>query len=179
MPGRVRAAAELARVHQAHLTGLYVIEVPVLPSYAEAQIPATIFEAQRAALVAAAAAAQREFGDITGTLGISAEWRCVEDRRIDTLALHAHYVDLLIAGQADDDDPQCVSRNLADHLALACGRPVMVIPVGGASGPIGKNVLVAWNARREAVRAISDAMPLLAKMRIVAATVASRVAPRP
>jgi nucleotide-binding universal stress UspA family protein len=33
--------------------------------------------------------------------------------------------------------------------------------VGGASDTIGDNVVVAWNAQREAVRAVSDAMPLL------------------
>ena len=175
MPGRVRAAAELARVHEAHLTGLYVIEVPVLPSYAEAQIPVAIIDAQRAAFVRAAAAAEQEFGDITTKIGISAEWRSVEDRRIDTLALHAHYVDLLIVGQADDTDPECVSRSLADHLVLATGRPVMVIPASGAKPPIGENIVVAWNGRREAVRAISDAMPLLeTAKRITVVTINSK-----
>ena len=42
MPGRVDAAVELARRHDAHLTGLYVIEIPVLPSYAEARISGMI-----------------------------------------------------------------------------------------------------------------------------------------
>jgi len=161
MPGRVRAAAEFARRHDAHLTGLFVIEVPVLPSYAEAQIPIAIFDAQRAALVSVAQAAGREFGDIVDRSGISSEWRCVEGQRIDALSLHARYADLLVVGQADPDDPECVSHGLADHLALGSGRPVLVIPVGGVSGSIGENVLVAWNAKREAVRAISDAMPLL------------------
>ena len=30
-PGRIRAATGLAHTHGAHLTGLYVIEVPVMP----------------------------------------------------------------------------------------------------------------------------------------------------
>jgi nucleotide-binding universal stress UspA family protein len=161
MPGRVRAAAEFARRHDAHLTGLYVVEVPVLPSYAEAQIPAAIFDAQRASLVSVAAAAEPVFRDIADNSGISSEWRCVEDRRIDALSLHARYVDLLVVGQADPEDPECVSRGLADHLALGAGRPVLVIPVGGVRGEIGEIVAVAWNAKREAVRAISDAMPIL------------------
>ena len=161
MPGRVRAAAELAQRHGAHLTGLFVMEIPVLPSYADAQIPLEVFEAQRAAFASGAAAAQRTFGDITGKSDISPEWRCVEDRRIDALTLHGRYADLLVVGQADPGDPECVSHGLADHLALASGRPVLVIPAGGVSGSIGENVVVAWNAKREAVRAISDAMPLL------------------
>jgi nucleotide-binding universal stress UspA family protein len=44
---------------------------------------------------------------------------------------------------------------------LESGRPVVVIPFIGASQPIGKRVMVAWNASREAVRAVNDAMPLL------------------
>ena len=161
MPGRVRAAAELAQRHGAHLTGLFVMEIPVLPSYADAQIPLEVFEAQRAAFASGAAAAQRTFGDITGNSDINPEWRCVEDRRIDALTLHGRYADLLVVGQADPGDPECVSHGLADHLALASGRPVLVIPAAGVSGIIGENVIVAWNAKREAVRAISDAMPLL------------------
>lgn len=161
MPGRVRAAAELARRHDAHLTGLYVVEIPVLPSYADAQIPKAIFDAQRAVLMSAATAAGREFSDIADRSGVKSEWRCVEDRPIDALSLHARYTDLLVVGQADPDDPECASRGLADHLALASGRPVLVVPVGGASDTIGDNVVVAWNAQREAVRAVSDAMPLL------------------
>ena len=161
MPGRVRAAAELARAHGAHLTGLYVIEIPVLPSYAEAQIPADIIEAQHEAFAATAAAAEQTFAEITSRVGIVPEWRLAEDRRLGALTLHAHYADLLVVGQADAGDPECTSRGLADRLALECGRPVMVIPAGGAAGAIGGNVLIAWNGKREAVRAISDAMPVL------------------
>ena len=161
MPGRVRAAAEFAKRHDAHLTGLYVIEIPVLPSYAEAQIPAAIFDAQRAILVSVATAAGREFRDIAEKSDISFEWRCVEDRQVDALSLHGRYADLLMVGQADPEDPECTSRGLADHLALSSGRPVLVVPTGGVSGVIGENIVVAWNARREAVRAVSDAMPLL------------------
>lgn len=160
-PARIRTAATLAEAHGAHLIGLYVIEVPVLPSYAEAQIPATILEAQRKAFAKAAARAERVFAEVTSSIGIEAEWRCVEDRRSAALSLHAHYADLVVVGQADPGDPDCVSRGLADRLALESGRPVMVVPAGGAGGTVGRRILVAWNARREAVRAVSDAMPLL------------------
>lgn len=161
MPGRVAAAAGLALRHDAHLIGLCVIEVPVLPSYAEAQIPAEVFQAQRAAFASSAAACQQEFGEIADKFGVKSQWRCVEDKRIDALSLHARYADLLVVGQADPGDPACVSRGLADRLALESGRPVLLIPAGGFSGVIGEKVVVAWNTKREAVRAIIDAMPIL------------------
>ncbi len=76
-------------------------------------------------------------------------------------------MDLLVVGQADEKDPECASYGLADKLALECGRPVLLIPASGASAPIGENIVVAWNTRREAVRAISDAMPLLERAKRV------------
>lgn len=161
MPGRVSAAARLAQRHDAHLIGLYVVELPVLPSYAEAQIPNEIIKAQRAAFAARAAASEQAFGRIAKESTIRWEWRCVEDRRIDALSLHARYADLLVVGQADPGDPDCVSHGLADRLSLESGRPVLLIPAAGFDSVIGENVVVAWNTRREAVRAISDAMPLL------------------
>jgi len=161
MASRVSAAAGFAERHDAHLIGLYVIEVPVLPSYAEAQIPAEIFQAQRAGFAARAAACEQEFAAISAKFDVKSEWRCVEDKRIDALSLHARYADLLVVGQADPGDPTCVSHGLADRLALESGRPVLMIPAAGVSGAIGENAVIAWNTRREAVRAISDAMPIL------------------
>ena len=167
MPARVAAAAALALRHNAHLAGLYVVEVPVLPSYADAQIPNEILEAQRAALFSRATACEQEFNSIANQHAIKSEWRCVQDRRIDALLLHARYTDLLVLGQADADDPECVSRGLADRLVLESGRPVLLIPAAGGGDVIGENVIVAWSTRREAVRALSDAMPLLESARKV------------
>ena len=47
-------------------------------------------------------------------------------------------------------------------MALAVGRPVLVVPYAGRFEECGRRVLVAWNASRAATRAINDAMPLLA-----------------
>ena len=161
MPGRLAAAAALARAHDAHLTGVHVMQIPVLPTYAEVHIPADIIEAQHEAFARTASAVREQFEKSTARAGINAEWRCIEGGLTDTLALNARYADLLVVGQADPSDPRCVSRGLADRLALECGRPVMVMPAAGMQAPIGRNVVVAWDARREAARAVGDAMPLL------------------
>ena len=46
--GRVQAAIELAQAQQAHLTGLFVINEPDLPSFVRGQIPRDVIEQQRA-----------------------------------------------------------------------------------------------------------------------------------
>ena len=39
----------------------------------------------------------------------------------------------------------------------------MIVPYAGRFDTVGSNVLVAWNATREAARAVNDAMPILQK----------------
>jgi nucleotide-binding universal stress UspA family protein len=50
---------------------------------------------------------------------------------------------------------------LPEKVVLESGRPVVVIPFIGAPQTIGKRVMVAWNASRESVRAVNDALPVL------------------
>lgn len=43
------------------------------------------------------------------------------------------------------------------------GRPVLMTPKGWRGGALGKRILVAWNGKREAARALADAEPFLQK----------------
>jgi nucleotide-binding universal stress UspA family protein len=45
--------------------------------------------------------------------------------------------------------------------AIACGRPVLVVPYAGEFLDVGREILVAWNGSRESARALHDAMFLL------------------
>ena len=48
-----------------------------------------------------------------------------------------------------------------ERLAIETGRPVLLVPNKGKIGSTPKRVTIAWNGRREAARAVFDAMPLL------------------
>lgn len=101
--------------------------------------------------------------------GVSYETRTIRvaaHQIASQVALHARYADMAILGQADPDEPPVAGSHLVEHVVLASGRPVLVIPYIGAptrDGMVqfGRNVMVAWNAGREATRAVNDAMPLL------------------
>jgi nucleotide-binding universal stress UspA family protein len=54
-----------------------------------------------------------------------------------------------------------------EQVALASGRPVLIVPYAGHFDNVGRRVLIAWNATREAARAVSDAMPLLTSTELV------------
>lgn len=166
-PARLVAAVNLARAHDAHLTGLYVIPLYTIPPYAEAQIGHELIAAQEQAAKERAQAVETRFRAAVAQAGISAEWRCVEGDWVDTLQLHAHYTDLVILGQADGRDPASINAGFAEQVVLSCGRPVLFVPYIGVTGPIGERVMVAWKSSRESVRALNDALPLLEQARRV------------
>lgn len=75
----------------------------------------------------------------------------------------ALYNDLLVMGQHDPDDALAwgVPGDFVPSVALASGRPVLVVPSVGEYPRVGQRVLVAWKPTREAARALSAALPLL------------------
>src|SRR5258708_12062920 len=55
---------------------------------------------------------------------------------------------------------------LAESLILTSGRPIIVFPSVSTVSRI-RRILVGWNARRESIRAVADAMPALMKAEAV------------
>lgn len=160
--GRVDAAMRLAAAHDAHLTGLYVSpRAESVPAFVDSHIPKEFLEARRKADLARADQAEKAFRAAADRAGVNAEWRFVEGDLMATLSLHARYADLLVIGQADPSDALSPSPEVIDDIVYDVGRPVLVIPYIGAPDIVGKRILVAWNASREAMRAIHDAMPIL------------------
>jgi nucleotide-binding universal stress UspA family protein len=158
---RVEAACALALRTGAHLTGLYVIQLPDVPSYAAAYVPRECIEAQRRDAEQQAERAHEAFQVAAQASGLQAEWRCHTGETAETLCHEGLYSDLLVLGQADHEDPWSPGADLADRVVLESGRPVLLIPRVGAPPAIGRRVLVAWNAGREAARALDAAIPLL------------------
>ena len=48
-----------------------------------------------------------------------------------------------------------------ERLILTAGRPVLILPEAGDLPCIGKRIIVAWNASREAAQAVKNAIPFL------------------
>lgn len=166
---RVAIAAELARQHGAHLTGLYVVDlVPLVANVETGAIAGRsgMLEAVGMLRDRAMAEPQRveeRFRAVLAAAGVVGEWRLEENIVAPTVALHARYADLAILGQVNPDHPPRGSAaEIVQHVLLASGRPVLAIPYIARSGPIGRNVLVGWNGSREAARALNDAIPFIA-----------------
>jgi nucleotide-binding universal stress UspA family protein len=142
---RVSHAADLAERFDAHLAGLCVSSISVPEALQKT------------------AAARELFEGAVGQRGISAEWRTATGFPVDVAAVQARYADLVVLGQLDPEDAQApVNSPPPEDIALSVGRPTLVIPYVGSYSPIGHRILVAWDASREATRALNDAIPLLA-----------------
>jgi nucleotide-binding universal stress UspA family protein len=164
-------AAGLARRHDAHLAALHVIDLPQSDYLYGASMPFAgtgperLVEEMRAEAMAAAQPIEAAFRDCLRREGLAGEWRMVEGDTPATLSLHARYADLLVVGQPNPYSAGGGSpRDAVVVTALmSSGRPVLAVPFAGDFPVLGDHVLVAWNASREATRAVNDALPLLEK----------------
>ncbi|MFI4998304.1 MAG: universal stress protein [Reyranellales bacterium] len=159
---RLDVAAELAVRFGAHLVGFHArppFEAPVF--FDGGGFPMDdFFKAYEEAVNADLAAASAAFTKAIKGKHLSTEWR-VADGYVDAeLTIHARYADLVVLGQAETGQ-QVTPSDLPEAVALATGRPVLVVPHIGVRKPPGKVVMLCWNASREAARAASDALPFL------------------
>jgi nucleotide-binding universal stress UspA family protein len=172
----LKVAVDLARRHAAHLTGIFVIDIPGSDLFYGAGMPyagggglSDMVASLRADAAARAAVAERTFREALRLQGLEGEWRAVDGDTVEVLALHARYADLTILGQPNEE--QAYKGPSADavlvNLMLASGRPILAIPYAGNFERVGERVLVAWNASRESTRAVNDALPLLAGATVV------------
>jgi nucleotide-binding universal stress UspA family protein len=163
---RIDAAVRLAAQHGAYLTGVYpIVEIPLL-NYIREQIPPDIRASMDAEARALAEAARKNFRKAAERGGVSYGARtdhALDTTLTDVVNMHARYADLVVLGQVNLDEPPYVGHHLPEEVVLASGRPALIVPYDWSLEVLGERVLIAWDASREAARAVSDAMPILEK----------------
>ena len=162
---RVDYAATLASQCGTHLAGIYVASA-VRPEQrsgyyvvGEKAIRASLAW-QKAADELAATLVRRRFEAILAKSDLSAEFRVIRRGGLDEdLILGSLHSNLVVIGQHELHElPGYPSP---DKFLLASGVPILFLPSGWKSEPLGKKILVGWNASREARRAVADALPFL------------------
>jgi nucleotide-binding universal stress UspA family protein len=165
---RLDIACRLAKLSDAHLVALHALTVYRLPSYALAEGGIQVREIHERLLQESTAKAEQAFRQTVRAAGLErAEWRASRRDAVDAVPLHGRYADAIVVGQPNEADASGVEPDFVERLLLAAGRPVLVIPYAGSFPRVGTRVLVAWNASREATRALTDAIPVLREARQV------------
>ena len=171
LPRLLEAAAALARDKGSHILGVSVVPPYVIdPSGDAMMVNPDLMQSHRDAYRRQEQRMKAAFDRATGEAaepGLTAEWRSLDAgfnaTAADVLMSVASAVDLNIASQADANWPGTHVLDVPDRLATDSGRPVLIIPNAPARPFATRRVLVAWNGRREATRAVFDALPLLKK----------------
>jgi nucleotide-binding universal stress UspA family protein len=162
-PARLKLAADLAGRFAAHVIGLYVRQPFQAPAFTDAG-PAmdSLYQTYESAVTTDTATATAAFREAIASKGISSEWQVVDGPVEEAVVAHARYADLVIVGQAEPEGgAPSTPSDLAEEVALASERPVLIVPHIGVSRPPARTAMLCWNASREAARAAAGALPLL------------------
>ena len=167
--GKVRLdlATAIARRSDARLIGLGVSPRFTIPAFVNAEIPAQVWEAQEADMAKRMDATRAVFKRHAERAGVATEWREISadiDSISDLVAAHARCADLTVLGQPNPDRAAAgLDMDTVERVVLTAGGPVLVVPYAGQFAAVGKRVMLAWNASREAARAMHDSRAMLEK----------------
>lgn len=168
--GRLRLAADLARLHGSRLTAIYVRELnPAelhLQSVAELGLGSLsamnrINQQIRKSIDEAAERLRFELEDLKREFGLEVEWRCLDGVGSVIVPQHARFADLCILGQDVSATNAATGYTFSEQLLFVTGRPVIFIPAEGSFNTLGRHILIAWNSSRPSTRAVNDALPLI------------------
>jgi len=166
---RIRLAAELAVQDDGHLVGVAMTGISrslyedQLVDDSDPNLALHLnFVRERAGR------ALNDFVPLAQRLGLqSTEQHVIDDDAGSGLASLARHADLVVIGQADPEHlSTSAGSEFPGHVLTSSGCPVLVVPfASGAARPAGakpaRHVVIAWNAGKEAARAVRDALPLL------------------
>jgi nucleotide-binding universal stress UspA family protein len=172
--GALRAAECLAHTYNAHATAL-VLTVHPGSDFAETIVPlSVVLEDLARGPQGEAARIQAEIEAWVAKSDIDFEVRALQienalrDRQVLAYARHADLTVLTKPNPHRD-----VGRRLTwESVLFGAGRPVLLVRSNWSGDALGRRILIAWNAKREASRAVCDAMPFIVRAdAVVVATV--------
>lgn len=77
------------------------------------------------------------------------------------LGVASRAADLVVMLARGEPWQQDLRTSMIEGALFGSGRPILLVPPSWPRAEVGKNIMVAWNGKREAARALGDAEPLL------------------
>lgn len=163
----VRLAMRMAKHHDAHLTGLFAHATPSYTAEFEPYMPAETLALLTRQEGEAETRVRQQFDALCTSEGMGerVSFMVEAGHPNDVCSAFARTYDLTVIGRAEGDFWQLHREAHPDTVALLSGCPVIVAPtkLGEADlpGDLPKDIMVAWDGKRAAARALADAMPLI------------------
>jgi len=152
----VEVAIDVARLFDAAILGVGAEALdPVAYNFTDGGVVTAVLDQIDTDLASAAT----RFRALTKDARLNTSWISSSDYPLDAMNRHARGADLLVTRRPDKHASATNSCTPAD-LVLETGLPVL-LAADGAGALKAAQVVVAWHDRREARRAVSDAMPFL------------------
>jgi nucleotide-binding universal stress UspA family protein len=149
-PARLNLAVGLARAHGARLIG---VDASADAAFLDAWADKAVHIGPLFAATAREAGLETRFVSADDAPAVGGEL--------------GHCVDLIVASRYEGEARALVRPEIPDAVLVASGVPMLLLPVNWNPAPVGEIIVIAWNASREATRAVHDAMPLLVKAKKV------------
>lgn len=160
------AAVPLARRNMSHLIGLHTTEALVVYPGVAMHVPDTAYSNFDASQRETSEAIEAIFNSRVKAEDFASEWRCMKAQSMtaaDRMVEVARAADLVVMAQADADTDRVDQHHAQEFVIRHSGRPVLQVPSGYHGTETGQSVVIGWSPSREAVRAVHDAIPLIAK----------------
>lgn len=162
-------AGLLAKENHARLINVFIQPTPAVTppqTFARGTGIQDVIETHQSQLDHIEMRERARFDDVVRRHGIQqAQWRS-QSHWSTEVAVQAYYADLVVIGRPEPPVQAPAPSGLAESLVLSSGRPIILFPPNHTACRV-RRILVGWSATREAIRAVVDALPLLARAEAV------------
>jgi len=156
-------ALELASANDAHLScAAFTVLPPMILGYGDGsagEVYASILQQTRDTMSGAWA----KFEEGLNPMNVPLEMRHFEafPNRVEALsAMNARHADIVVVRAPGKSDEQ-PHADLLEGVLLGGGRPVLMVPEDWKGKTVGERAMIAWDASREATRAMHDSLLLI------------------
>jgi nucleotide-binding universal stress UspA family protein len=163
-------ARALAGDHDAHVTGVYVVPSPaVYPAVGPYVIP-EVYDGLTRHFEERTQSVKAKFSDAMARASLSSQWlevRAVAPVISESVGEAARTADLVLASEINREGKNGVELDFIENLIVHSGCPILVLPQKQVGLPNFERVVCGYDGKKEAGRAIREAVPLLLKAKEV------------
>jgi len=159
---RLRVASDLAARFDAGMIGVTAAEFAPPLYFTTGEQAQELIEQSEAALRIRLIELERQFRSVVGDRAAPLSWRSALDYPLRYVLAQARAADIMVTGSVPPGVSDSFTIASPKDLVMQTGRPLLVVPDDATWLDL-STVLVAWKETPEARRALTDALPLLAR----------------